>query len=104
MIDYSNIRKGDANVKRDIKNKLTFLNVWHHFKVYYNLATLAPGVYFFHSAALPGMYLSPCVYLSPALIRINTVYALPCCNCLCGVCLCPINMGTFTLFIVYHAW
>ena len=30
---YSNIRKGDANTKRDIKNKLIFLNVWHHLKV-----------------------------------------------------------------------
>ena len=33
-IDYSNIQKGDANIKRDIKNKLIFLNVWHCFKVY----------------------------------------------------------------------
>ena len=33
-IDCSNIRKGDANIKRDIKNKLIFLNIWHHFKVY----------------------------------------------------------------------
>ena len=33
-IDCSNIRKGDANMKRDIENKLIFLNVWHHFKVY----------------------------------------------------------------------
>ena len=35
---------------------------------------MGPGVYFIHSAALPGVYLSPCVYLSPALIRINTVF------------------------------
>ena len=35
---------------------------------------MGPGVYFFHFAALPGVYLSPCVYLSPALIRINTAY------------------------------
>ena len=33
-IDCSNIRKGDANIKRDIENKLIFLNIWHHFKVY----------------------------------------------------------------------
>ena len=32
MIDYSSIQKGDANIKRDIKNKLIFLNVWHHFR------------------------------------------------------------------------
>ena len=34
---------------------------------------MGPGVYVFHSAALPGVYLSPCVYLSPALKRINMV-------------------------------
>ena len=44
MIDYSNIRKGDANIKRDIKNKLIFLNIWHHSKVFLNLTPLAPGV------------------------------------------------------------
>ena len=30
----SKTRKGDANIKRDIENKLIFLNDWHHFKVY----------------------------------------------------------------------
>ena len=25
----SNIRKGDANIKKDIENKLIFLNIWH---------------------------------------------------------------------------
>ena len=34
MIDCSNTRKGDAHIKRDIKNKLIFLDVWDHFKVY----------------------------------------------------------------------
>ena len=34
---------------------------------------MGPGVYFIRSAALPGVYLSPCVYMSLALIRINTV-------------------------------
>ena len=33
-IDCSNIRKRDANIKRDIENKLIFLIVWHDFKVY----------------------------------------------------------------------
>ena len=37
---------------------------------------MSPGIYFFHSAALPGIYLSPCVYLSLALIWINTVQEL----------------------------
>ena len=32
-----------------------------------------PGVYFVYSAAIPSEYLSPGVYTSPALIRINTV-------------------------------
>ena len=41
---------------------------------------MSPGVYFIHSAALPDVYLSPCAYVSPALIRINMVcvkYHLP---------------------------
>ena len=33
-----------------------------------------PGVYFIYSAAIPSVYLSPGMYMSPALIRINTVY------------------------------
>ena len=33
---------------------------------------MGPGI-FFHSTALPGVYLSPCMYLSPDLIWINTV-------------------------------
>ena len=43
------------------------------------MCTLTPGVqtgpsiYFIHSAALPGMYVSPCMYMSPALIQIHTV-------------------------------
>ena len=37
---------------------------------------MGPGVYFIHSAALPSVYLSPCVYMSSALIRINTVVTL----------------------------
>ena len=32
--DCSNIRKGDANIKRDIKNKLIFYYVWHYFSGY----------------------------------------------------------------------
>ena len=35
---------------------------------------MGQGVYFIHSAALPGVYLSPCVYMSPALKQINTVH------------------------------
>ena len=35
---------------------------------------MGPGIYFFHSAAPPGVYLSSCLYLSPALIWINTIY------------------------------
>ena len=31
-INCSNIRKGDANIKRDIENKLIFLNVWYHLR------------------------------------------------------------------------
>ena len=31
------------------------------------------GIYFIHSAALPGIYLSTCMYMSPALIWINMV-------------------------------
>ena len=44
-----------------------------------NLTTLAPnvlmvpGVYFIHSTALLSIYLNPCLYMSPALIRINIV-------------------------------
>ena len=34
---------------------------------------MGPGVYFINSTALPGIYLSPCMYMSLALIRINTV-------------------------------
>ena len=34
---------------------------------------MGPGIYFIHSAALPGVYLSPSVYMSLALIRMNTV-------------------------------
>ena len=37
---------------------------------------MGPGVYFIHSAALPGMYLSPCVYMSVALIWINAVLSM----------------------------
>ena len=37
---------------------------------------MGPGIYFFHSAALPSVYLSPCVYLSLALIWINTIFIL----------------------------
>ena len=33
-----------------------------------------PGIYFIHCAALLSIYLSPCVYMSPALIQINKVY------------------------------
>ena len=33
---------------------------------------MGPGIYFFHSAALTGIYLSPCVYLRLALIRAAT--------------------------------
>ena len=32
---------------------------------------------FIHSAALPSVYLSPCMYMSPVLIRINTVSIKP---------------------------
>ena len=32
-----------------------------------------PGIYFIHSAALPGVYLSPCVCMNLSLIWINTV-------------------------------
>ena len=32
MMDCSNIRKRGANIKRDIENKLIFLNVWHHLR------------------------------------------------------------------------
>ena len=32
-----------------------------------------PGINFIYSAATPGVHLSPGVYMSPALIRINTV-------------------------------
>ena len=35
-----------------------------------------PGVYFIHSAALPVIYLNPCVYMSPALIWIDTVVSV----------------------------
>ena len=42
-----------------------------------------PRHLFFHSAALPGIYLSPCVYLSLALIQINTVYIL---QSITGIC------------------
>ena len=34
MIKCSNIQKGDANIKKDIEDKLIFLNVWQRFKVY----------------------------------------------------------------------
>ena len=34
---------------------------------------MGPDVYFIHSAALSGVYLSHCMYMSPTLIRINTV-------------------------------
>ena len=34
---------------------------------------MGPSIYFIHSAALPSVCLSPCVYMSPALIWINTV-------------------------------
>ena len=30
---------------------------------------MGPRIYFIHSAALPGVYLNPCVYMSLALIR-----------------------------------
>ena len=30
-------------------------------------------IYFIHSPALPGVYLNPCMDMSPALIQINTV-------------------------------
>ena len=33
-IDCSNIRREDTHIKRDIDNKLIFLNVWHHLNVY----------------------------------------------------------------------
>ena len=33
-----------------------------------------PRYFFIHSAALPGIYLSPCMYKSPALIRITMVH------------------------------
>ena len=42
---------------------------------------MGPSVYFIHSAALPSVYLSPCVYMSLALIRINTVHV---CVCVCA--------------------
>ena len=48
---------------------------------------MGPGIYFFHSVALPGIYLSPCMYLSPALIRINTVYKY--------------NINTYVLIFVF---
>ena len=37
----------------------TLLNVRHHFNVLLNLATLAPGIHFIYSAALPGISLKP---------------------------------------------
>ena len=36
---------------------------------------MGPGIYFIYSAALPGIYLSPCVYMSPALIWYNTQFS-----------------------------
>ena len=30
----SNIQKEDAHIKRDIEDKLLFLNVWHHLNIY----------------------------------------------------------------------
>ena len=33
-IDYSNIQKDDAHLKRDTEIKLIFLNAWQHFNVY----------------------------------------------------------------------
>ena len=37
----------------------TLLNLWYHFNVVLNLTTLAPGIYFINSAALPGISLKP---------------------------------------------
>ena len=34
---------------------------------------MGPGIYYDSLLAVPGVYLSPCVYLSPALIRSYTV-------------------------------
>ena len=42
---------------------------------------MAPDVYFIHSATLPTVYLSPCMYMSPALIQINTVRMVVCNSC-----------------------
>ena len=41
---------------------------------------MGPGVYFIHSAVLPSIYLSPCIYMSPALIRINMVQDIILCR------------------------
>ena len=49
---------------------------------YVGLRVLAPGIqtglgiYSINFAVLPSVYLSPCVYMSPALIRINMVSLL----------------------------
>ena len=80
MINCSKILKEVAHMKKNIDNKLIFLNVWHRFNIMFlDLKILVPGIwmglgiYFIHSAALPSIYLSPCVYMSPALIWINAV-------------------------------
>ena len=51
---------------------------------------MSPGVYYDSPLAVPGVYLSPCVYLSPALIRSYTVF--------------EIHPGYKYLYFVFHTF
>ena len=42
---------------------------------------MGPDVYFIHSAALPSVYLSPCMYMSPGL------YSMYACMCEYYICM-----------------
>ena len=80
--DWSNLKKEDAYIKRDIENTFVFLMhgpAWHHltFNKFNNFGTWrfnSPKNFFIYSAAIPSVYLSPGMYMKPALIKLNMVY------------------------------
>ena len=77
-LDCISIQKEDAQIKRDIENKLISLMhgtilAFIKFNNFGNRRLNGLSVYFIYSAVVPGVYLSLWVYMRPALIRINTV-------------------------------
>ena len=61
IINCSILLKEDTHIKRDIKNALMHNTI---LPFIINLTTVGPGVYFIHSAAISGVYLSPGMYMS----------------------------------------